>query len=68
MTNAHPGLRGGHTFIIHVWREAGSSAPLWRGRIEHVQSRKQRAFLRLSEMLEFIEGFARLGRDEARVK
>ncbi len=68
MVDAQPGLRGGHTFIIHVWREAGSSAPLWRGRIEHVQSRKHKAFLCLSEMLEFIEGFARLGRDEARAK
>jgi hypothetical protein len=57
-------LPGGHTFVVRIWRETGAEHPQWRGRIEHVQSGKQRAFLRLAEMLEFIESFATLGRGE----
>jgi hypothetical protein len=46
------------TFIIRCWREWSTAEPRWRGRIEHVQSGDNAAFLDLEEMLDFVRRFA----------
>jgi len=57
-------LPGSHTFIVRVWREPSNSASQWRGQIEHVQSGQRCAFLKLSDMLDFMDRFAVLDQGE----
>ena len=45
------------TFILRFWQEWVASGLRWRGRIEHVQSGKNTAFLTLDEMLIFLHRF-----------
>jgi hypothetical protein len=45
------------TFLVQFWRDWTAGRPRWRGRIEHVQSGSQTAFLYLEEMTAFIAQF-----------
>jgi hypothetical protein len=45
------------TFVVRFWREWSPAEPLWRGRIEHVQSGQGAGFLDVEGLLEFLERF-----------
>lgn len=43
------------TFVVRFWREWTGTESRWRGRIEHVQSGQRADFLRLDDMLDFLQ-------------
>ena len=53
------------TFVVRFRREWSAAGPRWRGRVEHVQSGEDAAFLDLGEMLRFIRQFGAMADDEA---
>ena len=53
------------TFVIRCWREYEGQSTLWRGRIEHVQSGKQRAFESLDQMVRFVQGYIDMESEES---
>lgn len=44
-------------FVIRFYRFFMDTEPYWWGRIEHVQSSKERNFTHLEDMLSFIRSF-----------
>lgn len=54
------------TFVVRFWQEWSVAGPRWRGRIEHVQSGKNVAFLDLAGMLDFIRRFSAMPDDQSR--
>ncbi|NOZ28315.1 MAG: hypothetical protein GXP39_09730 [Chloroflexi bacterium] len=45
------------TFVVRFWQAWSDAGPIWRGRIEHVQSGKSATFLQLEKMVDFMRGF-----------
>ncbi len=45
------------TFVVRFWREWSAGQPLWRGRIEHVQSSQAASFHDIEGLLEFLQRF-----------
>ncbi len=45
------------TFVVRFWREWSAGEPLWRGRIEHVQSGQAVSFRDIEGLLEFLQRF-----------
>ncbi len=45
------------TFVVRFWRERSAGQPLWRGRIEHVQSGQAASFHDIEGLLGFLERF-----------
>jgi len=41
------------TFVVRFWRERSREGAQWRGRIEHVQTGENAAFLDLDGLVEF---------------
>jgi hypothetical protein len=49
------------SFVARIWLEGEPDAnPIWRGRIQHVQSNQEAYFQDLGEMSAFIERVARI--------
>jgi hypothetical protein len=53
------------TFVVRFWREWSAVEPHWRGRIEHVLSGDNLAFIDLDQMLEFLRRFGVMAEDES---
>lgn len=47
----------GSAFVVRIWLEWSESGPCWRGQVEHVQSKQKHAFLRLEQMLAFMQNY-----------
>lgn len=45
------------TFVLRFWRERSITGARWRGSIEHVAGGARAEFLRLEELLEFLNNF-----------
>ncbi len=45
------------TFVVRFWREWSAGEPLWRGRIEHVQSGQAASFRDIEGLIGFLERF-----------
>ncbi len=45
------------TFIVRFWRETTAGQVRWRGRIEHIQSGENAAFLDMDAMLRFLQHY-----------
>ncbi len=45
------------TFVVRFWQAWSDAGPVWRGRIEHVQSGENTTFLHLEEMVDFVRRF-----------
>ncbi len=54
------------TFVVRFWQEWSAAGSRWRGRIEHVQSGENAAFLDVDGMLEFVRRIGVMGDDECR--
>jgi hypothetical protein len=52
------------TFVVRFWREWSAAEPRWRGRIEHVLSGDNVAFIDLDQMLEFLRRFGVMAEEE----
>ncbi|NIN69148.1 MAG: hypothetical protein GTO63_31560 [Anaerolineae bacterium] len=55
------------TFVVRFWREWSVTGPRWRGRIDHVQSGENAAFLELDGMLGFLGRFGVIADGEGEV-
>lgn len=49
-----------NTFIVRFWREVGAERACWRGRVQHVQSGEQAAFLDEDSLLAFLRRWVRM--------
>jgi len=45
------------TFVVRFWHEWSVGKPRWRGRVEHVESGRQAYFLKIEDLVCFLEGF-----------
>lgn len=52
------------TFVLCFWREWSGAAGRWRGRIEHVQSGHRADFVKLADVLDFVQGLGVMAEDE----
>ncbi len=55
------------TFVVRFWQEWSAAGPRWRGRIEHVQSGENAAFLDVDGMLDFVRRAGVMLGDENRL-
>lgn len=46
-----------NTFVLRFWLDRSISGARWRGSIEHIPSGEHSEFLRLEEMLNFLQSF-----------
>ena len=46
-----------NTFVIRVWREWSTNEAIWRGSIEHLESKKQSGFEDFERLLAFFHSF-----------
>ena len=53
-----------NTFVIRVWREWSTIEPIWRGSIEHLESKQQVSFNDSERMLTFLRSFGIFNEDE----
>jgi hypothetical protein len=59
-----PGVPPVSTFVIRFWREWSITTPRWRGRIEHVQSGQHADFVELEGIMEFVQAFGVMAKDQ----
>lgn len=51
------------TFVIRIWKEWSTDGGIWRGNIEHLESKKRSGFQDLESMLEFLKTFGLLSNE-----
>ena len=52
------------TFVIRIWREWSIEGAIWRGNIEHLESKKRSGFQDFERMLAFLHSFGILTEGE----
>jgi hypothetical protein len=45
------------TFVIRVWREWSVDGGIWRGNIEHLESKKRTGFQDAESIIDFLRSF-----------
>ncbi len=54
--------------MIRIWKEWSTDGGIWRGNIEHLESKKRSGFQDLESMLEFLQSFGLLSNEPGNIE
>ena len=56
------------TFVIRIWKEWSTDGGIWRGNIEHLESKKRSGFQDLEGLQEFLQSFGLLQKESGKIE